>query len=298
MNENSIPSKGITIWLDSTKSKYIEKDNNDRVTRWKSVDGKTTLTPMKYLPRLKGGVNPKPPYFVAPQHQESFLLSKFPGIQVDYLHTFRISPPLKSVQTICSYHSFNQILDHKDIFYTTQDRGSWCNFYLFGSTNSCHYPFHTGGNVNNQHRVNIRNNDKIGTLYSGYSKSFGKGTISLDGNEFIDIKNASHWTHSGIAITQSPELMNNLQIDLIGAERQCHHYSGILHEIIVYDRTLNDDEINIVLSYFFNKYHGDTVAAFIHSLRDNWKMIDELIQLFVSFILPKGIIQLGLDNTR
>eukprot|EP00484_Ammonia_sp_Unknown_P029669 CAMPEP_0197043954 /NCGR_PEP_ID=MMETSP1384-20130603/20124_1 /TAXON_ID=29189 /ORGANISM="Ammonia sp." /LENGTH=313 /DNA_ID=CAMNT_0042475331 /DNA_START=6 /DNA_END=947 /DNA_ORIENTATION=+ len=293
------PSKSI-FWLDCTQSECIQKDNRGNVKQWLSVDKKYKLQPATRLHRLRSQIRPQPPYFVHADQQNSFFKPPFAGIQCDYTHTFTISPPLSSAQTIVSYHSFNQLLEHSEIFSTNQDRGTWCNFYLFGSSNFSHYPFHTNGNVNKQHRANIIDNGPaaVGTLFSGHAhQSFQNGRVSVDGASFVDIKRASHWTHSGIAILETEKVMTGLQINQIGAERQCHHYSGILHEVIVYDRLLQEHEKQAVLLYFVEKYHGDALRALYASLSKNFELNRELIRLLLSFVMPHGLL-LFLDSDK
>ena len=75
----------------------------------------------------------------------------------DYLHTFKLNKSLKRLQTIISFHSFNQRLDHPIVCNTGHGRGEWCNFYLFGSTDMHRHPFHTNCNINDQHKRNLGN---------------------------------------------------------------------------------------------------------------------------------------------
>ena len=296
VSNDNIPTKGLVIWLDATKTDTIQSKDGTSIEQWKprKANNQYILTNQTRLYRLNNKTKPSKPYFESKKSNVSndFFPMLYKGIQCDYLHTFKLEPQLTNIQTIISFHSFNQRLNHTDIFTTKQDRGTWCNFYLFCSSDFSHYPFHTNGNVNNQHKRNLLNSSS-GLFVSGHShKGFKQGNISLDNSKFSKISNSSHWLHNGIAIVECSQLMSNLRIDQIGAERQCHHFSGVIYEIIVYDRILNDNEKLNVVEYLFEKYYGDYAKVIIKGLRnEKYQMIDGIINLFLSFVFPGGLVQ-------
>jgi len=127
-------------------------------------------------------------------------------------------------------------------------------------------------------------------MYSEHAHSyFQNALLSLDGSEFVEIKKSSHWMHSGIAICECSNVMENIEIDQIGAERQYHNYSGILHEVIVYDRKLAKEEKKIILQYFFNKYYGSWVKTTFTNLQYYGELSKELIICVLSFGFPNGL---------
>jgi len=91
------------------------------------------------------------------------------------------------------------------------------------------------------------------TISSGHGawaggKGFGDGSIRLDGQDPRPVSEVlnSDFTEPRIAVVTCSESLINKRgtgMNRIGRDRKYHSFTGILHELMVFDRVLSEEEI-------------------------------------------------------
>jgi len=121
--------------------------------------------------------------------------------------------------------------------------GELCNFYIF--TDSQCYFMHGG------------DHDTTNNLTSCHSHVyFSSARLRIDGSTWKPTTECDRWTDKGLHLGVL-ELYSIIASGLrrIGSDRDCHHYCGTIAELMVYDCTLNDQELKRIEEYLMDKYY-------------------------------------------
>ena len=229
-NSNLVTKQGIICWFDSQRKDHL----NDK--RWKSLVNEYTLKPMEttsYVDRTYRATIHKSDNII---FKKSPNLNGITGVYCDYAHTLGFNNPINNVQTIVSVHNFMNSFSYE----MNGCGGKICNFYVLTSY-------------------------KNYALHGGYTTCFKKNfkhcapnvrpkiLLDMDDNE-ISGDMCKHWDQHRISILSTNGNMSKANIDRIGADRTCHHYCGIIIELILYDRVLSKQEKKRLQIYLNNKY--------------------------------------------
>eukprot|EP00697_Spironema_sp_BW2_P004210 gnl/Spiro4/15707_TR8449_c0_g1_i1.p1 gnl/Spiro4/15707_TR8449_c0_g1~~gnl/Spiro4/15707_TR8449_c0_g1_i1.p1 ORF type:complete len:278 (-),score=58.13 gnl/Spiro4/15707_TR8449_c0_g1_i1:321-1154(-) len=230
----AVSLRGLSVWLDAATGVSLSSETHNGshgVQVWRSQVGDTVLRADR---RASRGRSPYPHDLFDPIYIPKYV-NGLPGVSFDYAHTGAFNRDIRT-RTIVSVHSFDDKdrVNHMDIH---GYGGELCNFYIL-----------TGTAVHHMHTASIRDPNNLSAIRSG-------GTIRLDGMSARPLNTCRTWIDSGprVAVLELNELLDS-GLNRIGADRNCHHYCGVLCELLVYDRVLSVDEVAAVEAYLLQKY--------------------------------------------
>lgn len=260
----SVPMKpvtnGMVLWLDATDNDTIDMHKGDEIANWRSKhagsqDAALTLRSARgNFPMLRM------------EHSK--------GVYFDYNHfgiftSGNLGPlscgcSVPSARTIVSLHSFiyNQDVPGAGNYNSGPNGRCVDNFYIF--CDSSKYYFHGQGDKKDQysliggpahgavHRSTLRLGLDVTEINPNDQRAWDLHHEEKEGNEQIAILSLPRTIEGG---------MNR-----IGRDRGCHHFCGVIHELIVYDRALSNKEKSSLQQYVFCKHYGFAMKQIEDSL--------------------------------
>ena len=149
-------------------------------------------------------------------------------------------PPLRTVRTIVSVHSFegDGAREHRELH---GYEGELSQFYLF--TDPEHYPFH-------------------GCAAASGQLTELRGTGQLDRHPAVRANKLPRWDNAGMhmCVLSLDEPVDGSHCRWIGADRNCHQYKGTVAELLVYDRPLTAHEVATLRVGLWHKHFHRVMA--------------------------------------
>ena len=280
--DKHLPRNGMMLWLDATDESSIaildDDDSSDDVLvmSWKSKHPGFLTDGLQIS--LKGR---NPTYPLLKRH----LFSR--GVYFDYDHYGKFNHRLSGARTIVSLHSF--ILNQYGL--STRERNNdgnfLANFYILCDSEHYHfhgnrdkddpfalfdkrYSFGVSGFRNSTMRLGMRDKD----IFTADNKEWNLHCEEQEGNEKIAI----------LTLSQSDNSWNQ-----IGRDRNCHHFCGVIHELIIYNRVLTAEEKRRVQEYLFDKHYGSPLKQMEESLEGAIGL--DCIVILQSMLFPAEMIQ-------
>jgi hypothetical protein len=236
-----VPLEGLECWFTVNNGLTVTKAG--QVLRWESERGTNHLY---YKESIKGQNGREIKSSGPPLLESKVTPTGKSGVFFDYAHTafFRRCP---KVRTIVSVHSFvASELSHTEVHGYVFGADILDQFYIF--TDQHRYHLHGGDPLTEQSEPN---------LASGFfaHRNFLNGTLRLQRGETRPVSHSRLWIGEGVklaVLTLAGTLTEGLT--RIGADRTCHHFCGHISELLLYDRVLTEEEIDLVESYLQKKY--------------------------------------------